>query len=151
MNISNTVFLRYDNLKVIIPNSLLATKAISNYYRSPAMGDAVEFCVHKQRILSYIENKKDHWCTAPMFIFKDVEDLNRVRFAVWLNHKMNHQDMGERFERRDLLVEEMVKVFRELDMQYRLYPVDINVRSLPISTTNVTSDRLPPTWTVGAS
>lgn len=64
MNILTTVFLRYDNQKIIIPNSVLATKAISNYYRSPDMGDAVEFCVHistpaekiiamKERILEY--------------------------------------------------------------------------------------------------
>ncbi|KDO49304.1 hypothetical protein CISIN_1g003345mg [Citrus sinensis] len=142
MNILSTVFLRYDNQKIIFPNSVLATKAIGNYYRSPDMGDAVEFCIHistpaekiaqmKQRILSFIENKKDHWCTNPMFIFKDVEELNRVRFAIWLSHKMNHQDIGERWERRALLVEEMTKIFRELDIQYRLWPIDINVRAMP--------------------
>ncbi|GLU14761.1 hypothetical protein SLE2022_313120 [Rubroshorea leprosula] len=162
MNILNTIFLRYDNQKIIIPNSVLATKAINNYYRSPDMGDAVEFCVHittpaekiamiKQRILSYIENKKEHWYPAPMFIFKDVEELNRVRFAVWLTHRMNHQDMGERWIRRALLVEEMTKIFRELDIPYRLYPVDVNIRSLPTPVPNITSDRVPPNWTTSAS
>ncbi|GLT62275.1 hypothetical protein SLA2020_349240 [Shorea laevis] len=162
MNILNTVFLKLDNQKVIIPNSVLATKPINNYYRSPDMGDAVEFCVHiatpaekiammKHRISCYIDNKKDHWYPAPMFICKDVEDLNRVRFAVWLTHRMNHQDIAERWVRRSLLVEEMAKIFRELDIQYRLYPVDINVRSLPTPTPTVTSDRLPPNWTAAAS
>ena len=46
MNILTTVFLRYDNQKIIYPNSVLATKPISNYYRSPDMGDAIDFCVH---------------------------------------------------------------------------------------------------------
>lgn len=46
MNIMTTVFLRYDNLKIYFPNSILATKPISNYYRSPDMGDAIDFCVH---------------------------------------------------------------------------------------------------------
>lgn len=65
MNILTTVFLRYDNQKIIFPNSALATKPISNYRRSPDMGDAVEFCVHistptekiaamKQRITRFI-------------------------------------------------------------------------------------------------
>lgn len=65
MNILTTVFLRYDNQKIIYPNSVLATKPISNYYRSPDMGDAIEFCIHistpvekiaimKQRITRYI-------------------------------------------------------------------------------------------------
>ncbi|KAI9186468.1 hypothetical protein LWI28_017535 [Acer negundo] len=109
MNILTTVFLRYDNQKIIYPNSILATKPISNYYRSPDMGDAVEFCVHistpaekiiamKEKIIEYIEEKKkDHWYPSPLFIFKDVEELNRVRIAIWLTHKMNHQDMGERW------------------------------------------------------
>lgn len=66
MNILTTVFLRYDNQKIIYPNSVLGTKPISNYYRSPDMGDAVEFCVHiatppekiaaiKQRILKLVK------------------------------------------------------------------------------------------------
>lgn len=46
MNILMTAFLRYDNQKIIYPNSTLATKAIGNYHRSPDMGDGVEFCVH---------------------------------------------------------------------------------------------------------
>lgn len=62
MNILTTVFLRFDNQKIVYPNSLLGTKPIANYYRSPDMQDAIEFFVHiatppekttalKQRIL----------------------------------------------------------------------------------------------------
>lgn len=76
-----------------------------------------------------------------MTIFKDVEELNRLKIAVWLTHRMNHQDMGERWSRRSLLVEEMVKIFRELDIQYRLLPIDINVRAMPPAPVN--STRLP--------
>lgn len=68
MNILTTVFLRYDNQKIIIPNSVLATKAIHNYYRSPDMLEIVEFCIHvktpaekiglmKQRIMRLVEKK----------------------------------------------------------------------------------------------
>ncbi|XP_065861618.1 mechanosensitive ion channel protein 6-like [Euphorbia lathyris] len=153
MNILTTVFLRYDNQKIIIANSVLATKAISNYYRSPDMGDGVEFLVHvatppekialmRQRIICYMENKKEHWYPSPMVIFKELEDLNKIRIAVWFAHRINHQDMGEKFLRRSLLLEEIVKIFRELDMQYRLLPLDINVRALP----PVSSGRVPPSW-----
>jgi len=45
MNILTTVFLRYDNEKIFYPNSVLATKPISNYNRSPEMCDSVEFAV----------------------------------------------------------------------------------------------------------
>ncbi|KAI6701006.1 hypothetical protein NL676_015330 [Syzygium grande] len=158
MNILTTVFLRYDNQKIMYPNSTLSTKSIGNYYRSPDMGDGVEFCIHistpaekialmKQKITSYINGKKEHWCSSPMIIMKDLEELNRVRMAVWICHKINHQDMGEKWARRSLLVEEMVKIFRELDLQYRLLPLDINVRAMPF----VSSTRLPPAWTENGS
>jgi small-conductance mechanosensitive channel len=46
MNIMTTVFLRYDNLKIYYPNSVLATKPIFNFYRSPDMGEGVDFSIH---------------------------------------------------------------------------------------------------------
>lgn len=65
MNILTTVFLRYDNQKIFYPNSVLSTKPISNYYRSPDMGDAIDFAIHistpmerialmKERITRYV-------------------------------------------------------------------------------------------------
>lgn len=65
MNILTTIFLRFDNQKIIYPNSTLSTRPIGNYYRSPDMGDTVDFTVHiatpaekiaamKQRITRYI-------------------------------------------------------------------------------------------------
>jgi len=45
MNILTTVFLRYDNEKIFYPNSVLSTKPISNFNRSPEMSDSVEFAV----------------------------------------------------------------------------------------------------------
>ncbi|KAL5856183.1 hypothetical protein ACOSQ3_006017 [Xanthoceras sorbifolium] len=155
MNVLTTVFLRFDNLKIIFPNSILSQKPIHNFYRSPDMGDAIEFCIHiatppekialiRQKIVGYIENKKEHWYPAPMIILKDAEELNRLRFAVWLTHKINFHNMGERWERRALLVDEMVKSFRELDIEYRLFPIDINVRGM--SPSSLISDRMPSTW-----
>lgn len=45
MNILTTVFMWYENEKIYYPNSALATKPISNFYRNPEMGDSVEFTV----------------------------------------------------------------------------------------------------------
>ncbi|KAI3464759.1 hypothetical protein Pfo_021422 [Paulownia fortunei] len=157
MNILTTVFLKYDNHKIYYPNSVLSTKPINNYYRSPDMGDAIDFCIHistpvekiaimKERITRYVDNRSDHWYPAPMIVMRDVEDMNRLKFSVWLSHRMNHQDMGERWARRALLVEDMVKTFRELDIEYRLLPLDVNVRNMP----PISSSRLPSNWTVCA-
>ncbi|KAK1388592.1 Mechanosensitive ion channel protein [Heracleum sosnowskyi] len=154
MNILTTIFLRYDNQKISYPNSVLSTKPISNYYRSPDMGDAIDFCIHvstppekiammKEKITSYIERKSDHWCPAPLIVLRDIEDLNRLKLSLWPTHRMNFQDMGERWVRRALLVEEMIKIFRELDIEYRMLPLDMNVRNMPA----VVSNRLPSNWT----
>lgn len=94
---------------------------------------------------SYIESKSEHWNPSPTVILKDMDNLERLKFAVWLSHKMNHQDMGEKWSRRAHLLEEMVKIFRDLDIQYRLYPIEINVRNMPM----VNSERMPPGWTPG--
>ncbi|XP_062163677.1 mechanosensitive ion channel protein 8-like [Alnus glutinosa] len=158
MNILTTIFLRYDNQKIIYPNSILATKPIGNYYRSPDMGDAIDFCIHistpvekvammKERITGYIESKNEHWHTAPMVIMRDVIDMNKLMLSVWLTHKMNYQDMGERWARRALLIEEMIKVFRELDIEYRMLPLDVNIRNMP----PLISNRLPSNWATCAS
>lgn len=45
MNILTTVFLRYDMEKIYYPNSVLLTKPISNFRRSPDMGDTVDFTI----------------------------------------------------------------------------------------------------------
>lgn len=45
MNILTTIFLRYDNEMITYPNFVLATKPISNFYRSPEMIDSVEFTI----------------------------------------------------------------------------------------------------------
>ncbi|KAL3730920.1 hypothetical protein ACJRO7_027871 [Eucalyptus globulus] len=153
INILTTVFLRDDDQKIVYPNSTLATKAIGNYYRSPDMADEIEFCVHiatpaekiaamKDWITGYVDDKKEYWHSSPMIIMKDIEELNSVRIVVWLYHTMNHQDMDEKYTRRSLLIEEMVKMFRELDIQYRLLPLDINVRAMPA----LSSTRVPPAW-----
>ncbi|KAK4600106.1 hypothetical protein RGQ29_009964 [Quercus rubra] len=158
MNILTTVFLRFDNQKIIYPNSILATKPISNYNRSPDMGDAIDFCINistplekvtsmKERITRYIERKNEHWQPGPMVIMRDVIDMNKLMMSVWLTHKMNYQDIKERWIRRDLLLEDMFKVFKELDIEYRLLPLDVNVRNLP----PLVSDRLPSTWKTFAS
>ncbi|XP_065866472.1 mechanosensitive ion channel protein 6-like [Euphorbia lathyris] len=138
MNILTTVFLRGDNLKVVFPNSVLAMKPIGNFYRSPDMGDAVDFYIHistpaekisamKQRIISFIEGKKEHWYPGPAVVLMELASLKKIKVAVWIRHRNNHQDMGERYIRRSLLIEEVVRVLKELDLHYMLFPRDFNI------------------------
>lgn len=58
VNILTTVFLRFDNEKIFYPNSVLATKHISNFYRSPEMSDSVEFSIDVSTSLEKIKALK---------------------------------------------------------------------------------------------
>ncbi|XP_023529593.1 mechanosensitive ion channel protein 6-like [Cucurbita pepo subsp. pepo] len=133
MNILTTVFLRHDNLKIIVPNSVLATKVIHNHYRSPDMGEFIEICVHimtplekitamKQRIISYIESDKEHWCPSPIILMKDIDSADKLAMSIWLSHTMNHQDIRERWARRSVVVEEVLKICQEFDITPSLVP-----------------------------
>ncbi|ONK72821.1 uncharacterized protein A4U43_C04F23580 [Asparagus officinalis] len=154
MNILTTVFLRFDNQKITYPNSVLATLPIGNFYRSPDMGDAIDFCIHvstplekvavmKERIIGYMESKKEHWYPGPSVVLRDVDDMNRLRISIWMRHRINFQDMGNRWDKRELVMKEMIKILRELDIEYRMLPLDVNVRDMPA----VTSTRVPSNWT----
>ncbi|KAK9070855.1 hypothetical protein SSX86_009423 [Deinandra increscens subsp. villosa] len=155
MNIMNTIFLRgSDNQKIYFPNNTLAMRSIGNFYRSPDMADTIDFLIHvgtpaekisliKQRILNFVESNKDQWYGNPIVVPMDMYDLNSQKLSVWVTHKMNHQDVTERYTRRGKIVEEMIRIFKELDIEYRTYPLDINIRSMPMP---VTSTRVPSTW-----
>lgn len=58
VNILTTIFLRFDNEKIFYPNSVLATKPISNFYRSPEMSDSVEFSIDVSMSLEKIKALK---------------------------------------------------------------------------------------------
>lgn len=89
-----------------------------------------------------MESKKEHWYPNPSVVLRDVDDMNRLRVSIWMRHRINHQDMGMRWGRRELVVQEMIRVLKELDIEYRMLPLDVNVRNMP----PVTSARLPSTW-----
>ncbi|PWA94531.1 mechanosensitive ion channel MscS [Artemisia annua] len=154
MNILNTIFLRGDNQKIYFPNSTLALRAIGNFYRSPDMTDTIDFLIHvstpidkiaviKQRIINFVENNKDHWYPNPGIMTMAMSDLNTQKLSVWVKHKMNHQDITERLTRRGKIIEEMNRIFKEQDIEYRTYPIDINIRSMPMA---VGPTRTPSTW-----
>ncbi|KAK4480149.1 hypothetical protein RD792_013207 [Penstemon davidsonii] len=136
MNILTTVFLRYDNEKIYYPNTVLATKPISNFYRSPDMGDSFEFCIDfrtpiekigslKEKIKKYLEKSSQHWHPNHSLVVKEIENINKIKMALFFNHTMNFQDYSEKNRRRTDLVLEMKKIFEELNIRYDLLPQEV--------------------------
>ncbi|KAF7817354.1 mechanosensitive ion channel protein 10 [Senna tora] len=138
MNILTTVFLKLDNEKVYYPNSVLATKPISNYYRSPDMGDTVEFSIDfmtpverigslKEKIMRYLEKNPQHWHPNHMVVVKEIENVNKIKMALYITHTLNFQEWGAKNKRRTELVMELKKIFEELNIKYNLLPQAVHV------------------------
>ncbi|KAG8094207.1 hypothetical protein GUJ93_ZPchr0012g19763 [Zizania palustris] len=104
MNILTTVLLKNDNEKIYYPNSVLSTKPISNFYRSPNMYDTIDFAIDvstsieriaalKSRIKGYIESKPTHWYAVHTVNLKDILDVNKMNVSLCVQHTMNFQNI----------------------------------------------------------
>ncbi|XP_075512866.1 mechanosensitive ion channel protein 10-like [Primulina tabacum] len=138
MNILTTIFLKPDNEKIYYPNSVLATKPISNFNRSPEMGDSVDFAVDfstsvekisdmKDKIKAYLESKPQQWHPSFSVQLKEIVDVHKLNMALYVNHTMNFQNSGERGNRKSDLVFELKRIFEELGITYRLLPQGVQV------------------------
>ncbi|KAK4270543.1 hypothetical protein QN277_023566 [Acacia crassicarpa] len=147
MNILTTVFLRYDGEKIYYPNSVLLTKPISNFRRSPDMADVVEFTVDastsmdnitslKKAIQTYIESKPKYWNPKHVVIVKEIENMDKMKMALCVQHTINHQNFGERNSRRSELLLELKKIFESLGIKYRLLPQEVHLTQVNIGKNN---------------
>ncbi|KAK1399176.1 Mechanosensitive ion channel 10-like protein [Heracleum sosnowskyi] len=123
MNILTTVFLRYDMEKIYYLNSVLATKPINNFYRSPDMGDSLEFSIDfrtpvekigslKDKIKKYLERTPQFWHPNHNMVVKEIENVNKIKMTLFFNHTMNFQDYGEKIRRRSELMIYLPPLFK---------------------------------------
>nr|XP_043638159.1 mechanosensitive ion channel protein 10-like [Erigeron canadensis] len=133
VSILTTVFLRYDNEKMYYPNSILATKCISNFNRSPDMRDTVEFDLDistsaenisalKAKIKTYIDSKDFIWQPPHSFQVMEIEDANKIKMRLYVTHTINFQNYEEKSNRRSNLVLELKNIFQQLGIKYHILP-----------------------------
>ncbi|KAM6541891.1 hypothetical protein CsatB_006338 [Cannabis sativa] len=138
MNILNTVFLKLNNEKVYYPNAVLSTKPISNYYRSSDMGDTVEFSIDfntpvekiallREKIKKYLEENPQTWHPIHRVVVLEIENVNKLKMALYPNHTINFQEYGERNRRRSELVMELKRIFEEIHIKYYLLPQTVHL------------------------
>ncbi|XP_050280806.1 mechanosensitive ion channel protein 10-like [Quercus robur] len=144
MNILTTVFLRYDNEKIYYPNSVLLTKPISNFRRSPDMADVIDFTIDvsthiddinalKKAIQVYLESKPKHWSPKHAVIVREIENVDKMKMALCVQHTMNHQNYGEKNSRRSDLVLELKKIFENLGIKYNFLPQEVHVTRFSVT------------------
>ncbi|XP_023513519.1 mechanosensitive ion channel protein 10-like [Cucurbita pepo subsp. pepo] len=148
MNILSTVFLRFDNEKIYYPNSVLLTKPISNFRRSPDMSDTVDFTIDvstsfdnitalRKAMQIYIESKPKHWSPKHSLVVKEIENVDKMKMSLCVQHTMNHQNFPERNNRRSDLILELKRVFELLGIKYHLLPQEVVVTQF-----NLTNGRM---------
>ncbi|KAJ4882980.1 Mechanosensitive ion channel protein 10 [Raphanus sativus] len=141
MNLLTTVFLKLDNEKVYYPNSVLATKPISNYFRSPDMGETVEFSIAfstpvskiahlKERIAEYLEQNPQHWSPIHTVVVKEIENMNKLKMALYSNHTITFQEYRERNIRRTEQSLAIKKMLEDLHIDYTLLPQQVLLTKL---------------------
>ncbi|CAK9174281.1 unnamed protein product, partial [Ilex paraguariensis] len=64
----------------------------------------------------YLEKNPQHWHPNYNVVVKEIENMNKIKMAVFLNHTMNFQDYGEKNKRRSELVIELKKIFEDLNI-----------------------------------
>ncbi|CAL5204899.1 unnamed protein product [Lathyrus oleraceus] len=139
MNILTTVFLKLNNEKLYYPNSVLAMKPISNYYRSPNMSDGVEFSVDfatpaekigalNEKVKRYLERNPQYWHPIFSLFVREIENVNKIKMSLYVTHTMNFQDVTTRLGRKSELVLEVKRIFEELKIKYYLLPQAVHLR-----------------------
>jgi hypothetical protein len=85
----------------------------------------------------YLESKPKHWSPKHSVIVKEIENLNKMKMALCVQHTMNHQNYGERNSRRSELVLELKRIFESLGIKYHFLPQEVHVTQF-----NVTNGRM---------
>lgn len=75
----------------------------------------------------YLESKPQHWRSGHAVQVKEIENVNKMKMALYVTHTINFQH-PDRGNRRSDLVLEMKKIFEELGIQYHLLPQEVHIR-----------------------
>lgn len=70
----------------------------------------------------YLDKTPHHWHPEHGVVVSAIEDVNKIKMALYVTHTMNFQDWGEKNKRRSDLVIEMKKIFEDLNIKYNLLP-----------------------------
>lgn len=93
------------------------------------------FCIFR-----YLEKNPQYWHPNHNMVVKEIENVNKIKMALFFNHTMNFQDYAEKNRRRTELVLELKKIFEELHIRYDLLPQEVLLVK-PATTTLDTTTR----------
>lgn len=57
----------------------------------------------------------------------DIEDVNKLKMALYVHHTINFQEFGEKNKRRTELVIELMRILEHLNITYNLLPQQVQL------------------------
>lgn len=81
----------------------------------------------------YIESKPKYWSPKHSIIVKEIENMDKLKMALSVQHTINHQNYGDRNIRITELFLELKKIFENLNIKYHLLPQEIHLTQLNMS------------------
>jgi len=80
----------------------------------------------------YIESKPKYWNPKHSLIAKGIENMDKLKFALCVQHTINHQNYGERNVRITELLLELKRIFEMHGVKYHLLPQEIQITHMNI-------------------
>ncbi|KAJ0078642.1 hypothetical protein Patl1_23646 [Pistacia atlantica] len=87
----------------------------------------------KKAIQVYIESKPKYWNPKHAVVVKEIENMDKMNMILCVQHTMNHQNYGEKSNRRSELVLELKRIFENLGIRYNLLPQELHVTQLNLN------------------
>ena len=81
----------------------------------------------------YLESKPKHWSPKHAVIVREIENVDKMKMALCVQHTMNHQNYGEKNSRRSDLVLELKKIFENLGIKYNFLPQEVHVTRFSVT------------------
>ncbi|CAN6703751.1 unnamed protein product [Malus baccata var. baccata] len=85
------------------------------------------FDVGDRCVVDGVQSKPKYWNQKHSILVKEIENVDKMKMTLCVQHTMNHQNYGEKSARRSELVFELKKIFQNLGIKYHLLPQEINI------------------------
>lgn len=77
--------------------------------------------------IRYLEQNPQHWAPVHSVVVKEIENMNKLKMALYSDHTITFQENRERNLRRTELSLAIKRMLEDLHIDYTLLPQDINL------------------------
>lgn len=90
----------------------------------------------------YVEENSQYWHPNHSVQVKEIENMNKMKMVLFVNHKMNFQNFLEKMNRRTELMLALKVIFEDLGIRYHLLPQEVQISHVPATSTPAIPSRI---------